>query len=614
MDSLQMTLDQVLHEGHTEKIMFVLQGTPEGERFIETANDAEFSRALCALDPKHFVEPYITLYRNLDPHLHFNMRFRSCRSLEDRWDQYSILLDAVIAKRVAAGHHLTRDTLRHILLWAGSMGDYQLARDVFGDLIPQREMEPDLECFNSYLKACVWASWHETRFRNRSRVIKAFAGVRRDSYHWRTPRKAPQGEEFDPPQRPPLSPPETRQTALDIFQQLTNQGFTGNEDTYTSLMLAMSQAGDLEAVKSILKSVWNVNVDLLLQYDEEEIESPTYYEDHSPLRPTELLLSSIVYIFGNHNNMSLAYLLLDYVSRNYNLSVPEPVWSRLYETTFVLSCKHGWGPANLKRATKTEMNLGQLDKGTLKRFFDLITDEPHNIEPSVVMLIMLARLECDYRMLDSCLDYIRRAMPILEEEKTRLSVLYDELVRVALAIGRGQEPLSTHFLDLRRQFILDSMHVDKSLQYILRMISHLLQENEWAGGGHRVEFSQRRLPNLVKEFETFLPNELSYDTPTGHVRFTNAAVHRKYAVQCADDHFHARVGNVRFLLDTDDYKMLLSNLQKLPGTLHWRERWCFWCQEPGHHNRDCTKGHRILAGLDQPVVRGLKDDSADEFE
>ena len=596
---------KTIAEGHPEKVLFALNDPTHGTTFIQNADDETFSRAFETLDPAFFVEPYVQLYRNLDPHLHTQMRYRQCRSLEDRWNSFLASLDKFMGKRREAGHRLTLGVYRHLLKCAGAMGDEHLARDAFDVLMPEEEVEPDLQCFNHYMRARVWSAWFEVKFRNRTRVIQSNLDLRRHS-EYSTRKRQQEVQGFRPHRLHPSSPEKIREVALKVFQELNRRGFSGNEETYVNLMLAMSQAGDLAAVKSVLKSVWNVNVDLLTQYDEEEIESPTYYEEDSPLRPSGLLLSIIVYIFANHNDISLAYTLLDYVSRNYNLQVPEDVWAQLYDITFVLCCKRGWGPGNQRYAAKGEYNKGQLDGDTLAKFFDLITDEPHEIKPTAVMLIMMARVQQDKRNLDSCLDYLRRALVVLDEEKTNLSRLYDDLLVAVNSHQVHQGDLSTFFLDRRHDFILQSIHVEKSLQYTLRMVYHLLQEHEWAGGGRLTDLAHRRIPELVKELQTFLPSELNYNTPTGHVRFMNGMVHREYAIQLADDHFHARIGRLRQFLDTEDHGKLVENVQAIPEILAKKENWCFWCRKGGHHERDCQAIPKQLAGMnEEPQMQQL---------
>ncbi len=610
---------RTIAEGHPEKVLFALNDSTHGTTFIQTADDETFSRAFEALDPAYFIEPYVQLYRNLDPRLHTQMHYRQCRSLEDRWNKFLASLDRFMGKRREAGHRLTLRVYRHLLKCAGAMGDEHLARDAFDVLMPEEEVQPDLQCFNHYMRARVWSAWFEVKFRNRTRVIQSNLDLRRHSEE-STRKRQQEMQGFRAHRLHPTAPEKIRQAALKTFQELNKRGFSGNEETYVNLMLAMSQAGDLAAVKSVLKSVWNVDVDLLLQYDEEEVESPTYYEEDSPLRPSGLLLSTIVYIFANHNDISLAYTLLDYVSRNYNLRVPDQVWYQLYDITFVLCCKRGWGPGNQRYAARGEYNKGQLDGNNLGKFFDLITDEPHEIKPTVFMLIMMARIQQDKRNLESCLAYVRRALAVLDEEKTSLSQLYDDLLAMINSRQAYTGDLSVHFLERRHNFILQSMHVEKSLQYTLRMVYHLLQEHEWAGGGKLTHLAHRRIPELVKEFETFLPNELNYNTPTGHVRFMNGMVHREYAIQLADDHFHARVGRLRQLLDTEHHGKLVMNVQAIPDILAKREKWCYWCRKEGHHERDCQTTPQQLAGRSEelgmqlPNLKSMLNEGQDAIE
>ena len=588
---------EALVEGHPQKVLFALNNTTHGSAFIESADNAAFTQALSRLDPAYFIEPYIQLYRNLDPYLHTDeVRHRQARSLEDRWDKHVVALDGIIARRKQAGHAISLDGYRELLKNAGAMGEELLAIGIFEKLMPEEGVKPDLKCFNYYMQARVWSGWHEARFRGKTRVIRANLNAR-DHPSGVIGKARLRSWQFQPERSEPTTPKWIRQVILNMFQELNRQGSSGNEETYVNLILAMSQAGDVAGIKSVLKSVWNINVDLLAQYDEEEIESPTYYDEESPLRPTERLLFTLAYTFGNNNDMIAAYQLVDYVSRNYNIPIPEYIWHRLYEMTFVLTRSRSDRKSGY--AKRWGYLEGQLGHKSLPDFFSLVTGEPHNIKPSVVMLIMLARLERDKHQLDPYLSYVRQALEVLDEEKTKLSTLYDEVVGMIKTRQAQAGDLSVQFLDKRREFIIKSLHVEKNLQYILTAVSHLLSENEWAGGGKLTDLAHRQIPNLVQEFDTFLPNELNYQLPTGHIDFVNGQHHREYAIQLADDHFHARVGQLRKFIDTDDYNELVTGVTKVPRSLKRRDNWCYWCETRGHNERECTEIEKILA-LERP--------------
>lgn len=597
-------LEQYVTEGHPEKIMFALQNKDISLDFARLADDATFTRAICALDAAYFIEPFIAVYRNLDPHLHavrvpYNPTNRLVRTFEDRWQSFSQQINSLRVQRTASGHRLTLGVLRHLLKCAGIYGDEPLARYVFLELMPQHEVTPDLECYNHFLKALAWSSWNEMRFRGKTRVIPAYLEHR----------KRPQPGSgmfrgYSAPEIDPSSPEAIRLDALRTFEVLTKQGLQGNEQTYINLMLAMSQAGDLEGIKSILKSVWNINVDLLTQYDEEEIESPTYYEDDSPLRPSHELLETVVHVFGNNNDASLAYQLLDYLSRYYNLPIAEDLWHRLYVSTFILAHKAPGGLANRMRQAKYGYSWGQLHSSALRNLFDTITAEPHNLKPTVWMYVMLARLQILHRHLDRCEDYVRKAATVLEEEKTSMSLLYDEMVGLVRSFTIPTDFVNNdYFYQLRRRFILQSIRLEDSLQVFLRMAARLMEEKEWPGSGREVKWSNRRLPNIIKEFDAWLPAQLHYQTPTGYIQIENSAVHRWKAIELADNRFHQKVGWLRNKLEADEFVSLAHNVERIPIIMELRENFCEWCEKPGHNRADCEIGKHLMAGHGDPEGR-----------
>lgn len=256
------------------------------------------------------------------------------------------------------------------------------------------------------------------------------------------------------------------------FKELVAQGLAGDEVTFTNLMTAMGRENDIAGAKSILKSVYNVDVDLLLAIDEEELETPTFYEEDSPLRPSSRLLFTVAHVFGSNNEIAIAFKLVDFISRNYNLEIPFDVWVQLYEWAFVLQLKR----MGVQR--RQGLDIGKIPPEVLDNLWDVMTDEPHNVEPDIALLMLKARAKQEHFELKDAIELTRTARAKLDQKREEMFALQSEVLEVITdRERRSPEPgkiMSAEFFDLRRRFIMASLRLDCDLQLIYVALSKLL--------------------------------------------------------------------------------------------------------------------------------------------
>jgi len=580
----------ILQEGHPERVFFALTGQKDkqgAEAFVRDADEETFAQAIRALDPDYFVEPYKQIYRFMKVSVTNDPTYRWVRPLSDRLRSFMNRVDTIVALRREAGHGLTLETYRHLLRCAKACGYKEVAAHILHTLMPEDGVTPDLECYNHYLEALNWAHAAEDKERFQLRVTPRNLDLRKRS-------KRPSGLEGHRVASASNRKDTIRYTALMIFKELVSRGLQGDEATFTNLMIAMGREGDLDGARSILKSVWNVDVDLLAQYDEEEIESPTFYELDSPLRPSERLLFAVVHVFGSNNDVGLASSLLDYISRNYNLPIPDRVWMHLFEWASVLSLRRSGAQK------RQGQDIGQISRKVPMHIYEVMRDEPHNVQPRIALLTLSARIQRDQRVQDKAFDYMREAVQLLDEDRTTLSITTDELValiRESPADLLQDGFMSPDFLHVRRKFILASLELDCNLQLMITCFRNLFKQADWAGSGKEREWSHRQLPDLINEFLTFLPNVLEYPTPTGRVQLTGK-IHRNVAIRQAHGDQMRKAGMLRAYLDTNDHGRLVNNIQRLPALLDRADHFCFICETFDHGLDDCPHKDRHLAGED----------------
>ncbi|KAL9618052.1 MAG: hypothetical protein Q9160_007181 [Pyrenula sp. 1 TL-2023] len=240
---------------------------------------------------------------------------------------------------------------------------------VWKELMPSGQISPDIECYAHYMEAHCWAgSWmkHE-QFNFR---ITDYNVSQREKGGSKGFKNYSIGE-----------PNGLKRQMTSLFNEMANAGLQGNEAVFTNLIVSMGREGDLDGVKSILKSVWNIDVDLLQTVDEEEIETPSQYEADSPLRPSSRLLFTLAHVFGINNEILLGLGLVDFVSRQYNLPIPQEIWFRILgfayaNTTVASGNRRKYGAA-----------VGELPLSTFEDLWAVCTDEPHKIKPDISMNI-----------------------------------------------------------------------------------------------------------------------------------------------------------------------------------------------------------------------------------
>lgn len=536
-----VSMEDLLQENNPDRILLGFVTSSIGDVFVAKADDATFAQAICALDPDYFIVPYRNLYRFVKPTLESEPRFRMMKSLEERIETFIHILDALVTFRQERGHPISLAVYRHLLRCAAAGGHGNLARNVFRGLMPENNITPDVECYNYFMEALNWNQAYGRFERYKLRVVAHYMELRSGDRR----RTGFKGHGVASPTNPD-NEQSIRLEVLRVFNELVRQGLKGNEATFCNLMIAMAREGDVASVKSVLKSVWNIDVDALERYDEEELESPTFYEPDSPLRPTERLLFTVVHAFGTNNQVSLAGMLLDYVSRNYNMTIPESVWTHLLEWTFVLGCQEqNWRVDN-------GFGVGRVPRRAVESLYALFHNEPFNVKPSIVDLIYRVKMRTRRRMLDETLEDIRECMRMLDEDRTNVSVLYDRM-RDHLNTKHDQMfedgVASPDFLDLKREYVFASLRLDTHLQLVSIAVRNALKEKDWPLGRFGVEWSYRRLPQLIEEWQAYLPNLVPYYTPTGHVMLWGHE-HRKGAIVSANSAQTTKVGSMRAMFDT----------------------------------------------------------------
>ena len=550
------------NELQPERLLLGLLHTPVGQRFIDESDDQSFDTAFCRLDVDYFVKPLTTMYRHMHPYLE---EFKAeIQDLETRLQSVLDAIDRILSQR-SAERKLTLPIYRHLLKLAGTAGNAQLGRAVWTNMMPDDGIIPDLQCFNYYMESLCWnrAYFKEERFR--MRVLPALLKIRarRNRRLFFGPGREPvelQSHRVSGPDQTPAERKFTiKEQAVGLFNGLTKLKLRGDEHTFINLMIAFAREGDLEGVKSILRSVWNIDVEALKDLDEEEIESPTFYEDNSPLRPSSHLLYCVAYIFGINNDFPQAFRLVDYISRNCNVPITTAVWQNLCEQCVVLSVYRSPNSVRLGQAT------GQLHLSVFDSFWRTMIDEPHNVVPDIIMTSMRLRITQERTNLAKSRGGLETLLQLLYQSRLELMTLVDDLINqsreAAAAIGTDNphtslDPVpSDRFFEVRRKFLENSLCFDRDWNIMKQRLGFTLRRHDHYESGFFQHWIHRTRPRTMLQFIEYVHSYDTYDTATGTVLIDLRQTREEANVDSGLRGVYRLVRDVRAALDRDFFDL-----------------------------------------------------------
>ena len=556
----EISASKLLEEANPERLLTWLTAHASGKAFIKVAENTEFERAFCAIDPEVLVEPFKQAQKHMRESKKINDHELSFeRSLVRRLRRFANSIDFILVNRQEAGVPLTLRTCQHALRCAASVGDLRMANHIWDTVMPNNDVEPDLKCYNAYAHARLWNLAHSeiasVSHRNTKRNLELRSKI------WRP--KNLLGWMVSPEDREPEPSWALRAQVLAMFQDITNKGFVTDEETFTNLMIGLARGGDIAGVDSVLKSVWNIDVNALSNFDEEELESPTYYAESHPLKPSAKLLSAIVHCYTINNSAEKAWTILDYTSRNYALDIPESIWTELFEWTFVLSIHRS------SARKKQGQSAGKIPRKEVENLYNTMTDAPHNVKPNAIVLSMRAKNYRQRRVLDKTLDTLRHLEKDMMQHLEQIQLMVDTIKAVARN-PRGITDngiISQKFLDFRRDFQMAYLTAIQQYDVLILESKRIIKENDWAGSGKQQTWQRERLPQVIEELQAYLPSYIEYNTRTGRVAL-HLSEHRGQALQ------EGPVRNLLFeatqiwhALESQDLFRLAENLRQLPEEL-----------------------------------------------
>ena len=615
LDWMHSSLKIILTEGHPDRVLHALQRPEWGPDFISRASPSLFTETLALIPPSHFIKPYTANYFLFDQHRSKTVRtglreeniepnpdetvmgvYRVYSNLQLRFDAFTSDITGLLNIRQQAGHPPTIDTYAYLLDVSRSMGDGDMADAVYSEMKKAR-IQPDDRCYNYYMEARVWAGAYDFYQHRKLGTTKRMLAIR--SLLKRPPgftayRTGPEGLRMD---------------MIRILDEMVSNGYQGSEPTFSHVITAMGREGDLEGLKSILRSVWNIDVDLMQVLDEEELETPTYYDRNSPLRPTTWLLFVIAHAYSNNREPLMGLKIVDFISRQYNLKITRDVWIELLIGTSLRCIPRS------PQYNEPEIVASILPLTAFEDLWAIMVDQPHNIEPDDIM--HLTRTQVFRRNLkrDQTFDLLERTERYLNQRRlgayNTLEMLLDTSKNVVHDANFKNDDyiLPAPWFDLRNELIQAQVTVEAVLHVLIFHTSKALAERNFPGSRSALTWEREVLPDAMRKMERYLPNSLTISTSGGTAVFENMNSMRHAAIEASVGWIHSYLGLVRLGLDSLDHARLKRNLLDLSEAGEILRPHCWRCGKYGHVATMCPGGlenkgkiRKVMAGHNRTMA------------
>lgn len=468
--------------------------------FIEEIPEDTFSEILSIMEPERNIGSLLSLSNQVSELMAVQLHMVN---LEAAAMQYGTVLQTFAEIRRRSGHRLTGEQYLTLLESARFLGLRHVAIRLW-NFLRDDGIKPDIAMYNALLATFVHAGRHNYEASRAVRVIPSHMIERENKsmeYRYSNYHVGQDG---------------IRERSMVILDAMLKHGITGNEETYCALITAAAKEGETGTIKSILHTVWNINVDKLMAPDPEERRTmdPRKPPKDDPQYPTEKLLHSLAYGFAINNDMPTALRLVDYISREYEVTIDFGTWYVLFEWAFVLACRYG--------AKDEEKRAGHLPRPALLQLWNTMTGPPYSIKPSMAMYDLMLRNLFRRSYLPAFLTKMSEASVKCEEsrqEREKLRVLFIACLKEEAQGRHGAMPATQARRNWEIANIVNRRH-GKYMRLWLRKFFKMFTQRakqtrvhgEWT-----FPLVYETLPRVVLNWQKYLDPMIQYETPTGSV-------------------------------------------------------------------------------------------------
>ncbi|KAK5167489.1 uncharacterized protein LTR77_007188 [Saxophila tyrrhenica] len=489
--------------------------------FIRSLSASTFSQCIELLQPCHMTEQLASAHLEISGAMANMMGISSMRRVA--WE-HSRMLEVLLAVRRSADLKLSADDYRMLLQAAKDLGHRNMAVRLWTRMREQG-VAPDIACYNHYMGATVLNGMFNPAVRHSMRVT---------AFHMLARRTANLGKSFANYR---LGPGGLKKEILRAFGEMLQGGIIADEESFRLVIMAAAREGDTDMVKSVLKKVWNVDVDaLFIGRDGGAAPEPKKLEPSSPLYPSPKLLFAIAHAFGINNNVPAALRTVDFVARHFNVPIDLQTWAQLFEWTFVLAMPRTGAQARRDNEQNTAERAGKLPLQSVLSLWDTMTSAPYNVKPTMGMYNYLIRNLERRDMLDELVNKMHNGRQLYREHRREERKAWRSLKQAVMPLlnprlgeQRPAPPMSV-LQSLRRNWEHQALVRLRNIFWLKRWLRLFLwQSSRRVRIDDSGDWILRHLPSILWHWRGYAQNVVSYETSDGFVeiRFrTEAEIER----------------------------------------------------------------------------------------
>ncbi|KAK5122029.1 hypothetical protein LTR85_004275 [Meristemomyces frigidus] len=466
--------------------------------FIRSMDEATFSQVLKVMEPANSIDKLASAHLEISNAMLKQLGIASMQEIA--WE-YSNVMSEIIAIRRSAGIRLTLDDYAVLLRGARDLGNRRTAGELWKKLQHDGHV-PDVDCFNYYMAVVVFDRVHNANGRHKLRIIP---------FHMLARKAQNRGDAF---RGHSVGAKGVKAMVVRAFGEMLKKGAIANEESFRVVMMAAAREGELSTVKSVLRKVWNIDVDALVAGQDEAEIRPKDIPKSSHLYPTSKLLFTFAHAFAINNDIPTALRLVDFVARHYNLTISQEVWSQLFEWTFVLASTRS-GAKSREDGTKT----GQLPLQSVMNLWETMTAAPYLIKPTMGMYNRLVKNLFYRDMTPAIVEKMNEGRKIYYSSSNKARKLWTRLYADIMLAER--DPTLVESLEhLRSEWEYADLIRKRNLFWLKRWLRLLLGSmRTTVTSDVNGDWSLRHIPRLLWEWRQQAPHHVRYETVGGIVEF-----------------------------------------------------------------------------------------------
>jgi hypothetical protein len=304
-----------------------------------------------------------------------------------------------------------------------------------------------------------------------------------------------------------------------MFSFIQMKGVRMTEELLCNLMVAFSRAGSLRFIQyRILEDYFGIavkkdnNTGSIYVDSSKPRQRSTKWPFRPPrpfLMPTARLLDAVVYAYCSNGQLSMAFNIIEFISKRYRIPIDRKVWFDLLEWCHILSTpptSTAWRIAGLNDRVPSQ--------NAVENIWNTMTMAPHYMKPGFKQYDIFITNRLFFQKIDEALEYMREARRFYDIQCAK----YDATAFEYAAAKRAGLSCTKQVQAFRRARFLKSY-----MRQRMNTWCTLLLEKSFRPQGLHDSLATQGIPELVEAWRDILTNPVRYRTASGWISLYDPA-------------------------------------------------------------------------------------------